>query len=451
MATITTTLADVVRDAARPLTGHQEDYDDLMELIGDARVVLIGEASHGTHEFFHERARITRRLIEEKGFSVVAVEGDWPDCYRVNRFVRGHGPDASADAALSDFQRFPAWMWRNVDVLTFVDWLRGYNDSLAEGRPRVGFYGLDLYSLYASMHAVVDYLERVDPEAARRARYRYACFDHFGEDAQAYGFAAEVGATRSCEDEAVQQLQELRLRAGEYAFRDGGVPEDEHFYAEQNARLVKNAEEYYRSMFRRRDASWNLRDAHMAETLGALVDHFDGERGGERTRVVVWEHNSHVGDARATEMGDQGEWTVGQLARERFGGDAVLVGFSTFSGTVTAADDWDAPARRKQVRPGLAGSYETLFHGAELPNFLLPIRAEEELADALRAARLERAIGVIYRPETERLSHYFNASLSEQFDAVIHIDETTAVVPLEPTREWHAGEGRAPDTFPSGI
>ncbi|HET7321258.1 MAG TPA: erythromycin esterase family protein, partial [Longimicrobiaceae bacterium] len=283
MATATLTLVDAIREAARPLTGHAEDYDALVELIGDARVVLLGEASHGTHEFYHERARITRRLIEEEGFCAVAVEGDWPDAHRVNRYVRGRGSDASADAALSGFQRFPTWMWRNVDVLTFVDWLKGHNDALPADRRRAGFYGLDLYSLYTSIHSVIEYLERVEPEAAQRARERYACFDHFGEDPQAYGFAAEVGATRACEDEAVQQLLDLRLRAAELAHREAtDEEEDEHFYAEQNAQLVKDAEEYYRSMFRRRDTSWNLRDAHMAETLGALVDHFDREREGEK-------------------------------------------------------------------------------------------------------------------------------------------------------------------------
>jgi erythromycin esterase-like protein len=449
LATTQLTLADVIRAAAHPLTGHREDYDPLMELVGDSRVVLLGEASHGTHEFYHERARITRRLIEEKGFTLVAVEADWPDAYRVNRFVRGVGDDASASQALSGFQRFPTWMWRNTDVLTFVDWLREYNRSLAPGSQAIGFYGLDLYSLFTSMNEVVRYLEEVDAEAARRARYRYSCFDQFGEDSQAYGFAAEIGASQGCEEAAVQQLMDLRLRAAELAHRGGQIPEDAYFYAEQNARLVKNAEEYYRSMFRGRISSWNLRDRHMAETLEALLGHFDAKTG-RRTKIVVWEHNSHIGDARATEMGDQGEWNVGQLARERFGQDAVLVGFSTYTGTVTAASDWDAPAERKQVRPALPGSYEVLFHGIEIPNFLLPMRGNEEIQDALRPSRLERAIGVIYRPETERLSHYFHASLAEQFDAVIHLDETRAVEPLDGTEGWHAGE-EAPEGYPSGL
>ncbi|HEV2131500.1 MAG TPA: erythromycin esterase family protein [Longimicrobiaceae bacterium] len=439
--------AEIIRRAAHPLTGHSADYDALLERIGDARVVLLGEATHGTHEFYRERAHITQRLIEEKGFTTVAVEADWPDAYRVNRYVRGASEDGSAAEALGDFQRFPRWMWRNVDVLNLVDWLREYNDPLSERHPKVGFYGLDLYSLFTSIEEVLGYLEEVDPEAAKRARYRYGCFEHFGEDSQAYGYAAEFGLTASCEDQAVQQLLDLQRRAAELAGRNGRIPEDEFFYAEQNARLGKNAEEYYRTMFRGRVSSWNLRDRHMAETLDALLQHFD--RKGQHTRVVVWEHNSHIGDARATDMGDSGEWNVGQLAREAYGEDAVLVGFTTHHGTVTAASDWDTPAERKHVRPALAGSYEKLFHGVGIPEFLLLLDEESLVAEELRGPRLERAIGVIYRPETERLSHYFNASLSEQFDAVIHFDETRAVEPLERTAGWETGE--APETYPFAV
>jgi erythromycin esterase-like protein len=444
--TTTPTLAETIRDAAHPLTGGKDDYDPLLDLIGDARVVLLGEASHGTHEFYRERARITRRLIEEKGFDAVAVEADWPDAYRVNRWVRGISDDRTALDALTGFERFPRWMWRNRDVLEFVDWLQGYNESQAQDR-RIGFYGLDLYSLFASMEEVVRFLEQVDPEAATRARYRYSCFDAFGEDTQAYGYAAEFGMTRSCEDQAVQQLVELQRRAAELAKRDGGISEDELFYAEQNARLVRNAEVYYRTMFRGRVSSWNLRDRHMAETLEALIAHF--ERKGRPTRIVVWEHNSHIGDARATSMGDMGEWNVGQLARERFGNEAVLVGFSTYTGTVTAASDWDAPAERKRVRPGLPGSFESLFHGVGTPDFLLNLRGDTAVAQALRDVRLERAIGVIYQPRTERVSHYFEARLPEQFDAVLHFDVTQAVEPLDRTAGWDMGE--PPETFPTGL
>lgn len=442
----TTHPAAVVLDRAHRITGSAQDYDRLLELIGDARVVLLGEASHGTHEFYHARARITRRLIEESGFSAVAVEADWPDAYRVNRWVRGVGNDRTALDALDDFLRFPRWMWRNRDVLEFIQWLHRRNEARRPAE-RAGFYGLDLYSLFRSMEAVIGFLDQADPEAARRARYRYACFEDFGEDAQAYGYAAEFGLDQSCEDQAVQQLQDLQRNAAELAQRDGQIPEDELFYAEQNARLVKNAEEYYRTMFRGRVSSWNLRDRHMAEMLEALIRHLG--RKGTRSKLVVWEHNSHIGDARATSMGDSGEWNVGQLSRERFGDDVVLVGFSTYTGTVTAASDWDGPAERKRVRPGLPGSWEALFHAAGLPNFLLPIRADPQLIQALDQIRLERAIGVIYRPETERVSHYFEAGLPRQFDAVIHFDETRAVEPLDRVPGWDLGE--PPETFPTGL
>jgi erythromycin esterase-like protein len=442
---VETSTAPALRAAVYPLESRSHDYDPLLQLIGDARVVLLGEASHGTHEFYRERARITQRLITEKQFNAVAAEADWPDAYRVNRWVRCVGTDASAVEALRDFQRFPRWMWRNQDVLAFVQWLRQHNERQNSGS-RAGFYGLDLYSLFRSIEAVIGFLEQVDPEAARRARYRYGCFEHFGEDTQAYGYAAEFGLTQSCEDQAVQQLLELQRQADALS-RDGLIPDDEFFQAEQNARLVINAEEYYRTMFRGRISSWNLRDSHMAETLDALISHLDRHYG--RSKVVVWEHNSHIGDARATAMGEAGEWNVGQLSRERFGAEAVLVGFSTYHGTVTAASDWDAPAERKRVRPGLPGSWEALFHGLDIPAFLLPLRERRMMAELLDRSRLERAIGVIYRPETERMSHYFEARLLEQFDALIHFDQTRAVEPLDRTAGWDTGE--APETYPTGL
>jgi len=444
----TARVAEVVRRAARPLSGAAGDYDPLLELIGASRFVLLGEASHGTHEFYAERAEITKRLIEGRGFTAVAVEADWPDAYRVNRYVRGESEDAHAREALSGFERFPQWMWRNTVVVDFVEWLRAYNDALPQGAQKVGFYGLDLYSLYTSIEAVLGYLERVDPEAARRARQRYSCFEHFGGDTTSYAYAAAYGAAESCEPGVVEQLVELRRRASELANRDGRVARDEFFHAEQNARLVKNAEEYYRSMFRGRVESWNMRDRHMAETLDALVAHLVAE--GREARVAVWEHNSHLGDARATEMGQSGEWNVGQLVRERYPRDCVLVGFTTHRGTVTASSDWDEPGRRKRVRPALAGSYEALFHDVETPNFMLNLREEGPVRDLLGRPRLERAIGVIYRPETERLSHYFHARLAEQFDAVLHFDETRAVEPLEPGSHWEAGE-EPPETYPTGM
>jgi erythromycin esterase-like protein len=415
-----------------------KNYDALLEMIGDATVVCIGEASHGTHEFYRERANITKRLIDEKGFNAVAVEADWPDAFRVNRYVRGSGDDQDATEALAGFKaRFPTWMWRNADVLDFVGWLRSYNERRDDAK-QAGFYGIDLYSLFSSIEAVIRYLEENDPAAAKRARERYSCFDHFGEEAQSYGYAAAFGAAESCQDEVVRQLTELTRR---------NADSEDYFSAEQNARLVANAEEYYRSMFAGRVSSWNLRDRHMAETVEALVD-FLGRTTGT-ARVVIWAHNSHLGDARFTEMGEQGELNVGQLMRERYGERAVLIGFSTYSGTVTAADDWDAPALRKRVRPGLRGSCEEALHEVGLDPYYLLFRGGGTAAEELRGPRLQRAIGVIYRPETERQSHYFHAEVTEQFDAMIHFDETRAVEPLERGATWRSDE--PPETYPSGI
>jgi erythromycin esterase-like protein len=418
----------------RELTGSPRDYDALLERAAAARFVLLGEASHGTHEFYRERAEITKRLIAEAGFTAVAAEADWPDADRVNRFVRGASDDESAEEALSDFRRFPAWMWRNADVVDFVSWLREYDDDQPEPE-RAGFYGLDLYSLHASIEAVVSYLDEVDPEAAQRARDRYSCFDHFGPDPRAYPYETALGGAESCEREVVEQLVELRLRAAELS-RDEG----DHFSAEQNARVVANAEEYYRALFRGGVETWNLRDRHMGDTLDALAAHL--ERTGQSAKVVVWAHNSHVGDARATQLGQTGELNVGQLARERYGDAAFLLGFTTYAGTVTAASSWGGPAERKRVRRALPGSWEELLHRTEVPRFLL-------LRPGSGDRRLERAIGVVYRPETERLSHYFEARLGQQFDAVVHLDETHAVEPLERTSAWEAGE--LPETYPWAV
>ena len=445
MPTTTIPLTDTLRDSAHLLTGTAADWDPLLGLIGNARLTLIGEASHGTHDFYHERIEITKRLILERRLTGIAVEADWPDAYRVNRYVRWEGEDHDADEALSGFERFPTWMWRNAPIFDFVEWLRRHNADLSPAE-RVGFYGIDLYSLFTSIEAVLGYLDKIDPKGAERARYRYGCFEHFGEDSGAYGYAASFDLRQSCEDEAVRQLVELQRCASEYAQRDGHLGPDEFFAAEQNARLVRNAEQYYRSMFRGRVSSWNLRDRHMAETLEALVHHL--ERHGRRAKLAVWAHNSHLGDARATEMGRGGELNVGQLVRERFHDDCVLVGFTTHHGTVTAASDWDSPAQRKLVRPALRDSYEALLHDVEIPRFLLTLRGSP-IADALRAPLLERAIGVIYRPESERQSHYFHARLADQFDAVIHLDETRALEPLEKSARWTRGE--PPETYPSGI
>jgi erythromycin esterase-like protein/predicted phosphoribosyltransferase len=440
----------VIHAEAVPVENGTPHDEALLDLVGDAHFVLIGEASHGTHEFYAARAAVTQRLIEEKGFSAVAAEADWPDAYRVNRYVRGHSDDATAEEALRGFARFPTWMWRNAVMLDFVGWLRERNDQRGGNeRAKAGFYGLDLYSLYRSIHEVISYLERVDPAAAARARDRYACFDQFaGDDGQSYGFAAAFGAGDSCETEVIEQLIDLQRHALEYARRDGLLAQDELFYVEQNARTVKAAATYYRSMFGGRVSSWNLRDLHMVDTLDALSGHLARQRGGP-AKVVVWAHNSHLGDARATEVAAQGELNVGQLVRERHAGDCRLIGFTTYTGTVTAADDWDGPAERKWVRPALPDSVEELSHEVGEKAFLVSFGAASPVVEALRSARLERAIGVVYRPESERQSHYFRTRVADQFDAVIHIDETRALEPLERTARWEKGE--VPETYPFTV
>lgn len=438
-------LQDLARHA-RPLDSGAAADDALVHLASQGRFALLGEASHGTHEFYAERAAITQRLIAEKGFTAVVVEADWPDAWRVNRYVRGLPGDRDAQAALSGFERFPTWMWRNTVVRDFVEWLREHNRQLPPSR-QAGFYGMDLYSLFTSISAVLDYLGKVDPEAAQRARYRYACFDHAGEDSQAYGYAASFGMRPSCEDEVIAQLREMNQRGADM-FSPSGEDRDEAFYAQQNARLVRNAEEYYRTMFHGRVSSWNLRDSHMVETLQALEKHLAATRGTPQ-RMVVWAHNSHLGDASATDMGDIGEWNVGQLARDRWGRDAVLIGLSTHHGTVTAASEWDSPGLRKRVRPGLPGSFEDLFHQLGPQQFWLDLRHDPEAARLLAQRRLQRAIGVIYLPQSERLSHYLHTRLPSQFDAMIHIDGTRAIEPLVPEPQWHAPE--PPETYPSGL
>jgi erythromycin esterase-like protein len=401
-----------------------------MAAVGNRRLVLLGEATHGTHEFYDARAEITKRLIVEKGFGAVAVEADWPDAYRVNRYVRLRAGDSNADDALSDFARFPTWMWRNRDVLKFVEWLRAHNAGLHGEAPSVGFYGLDFYSLYRSIDVLIATLERLDPQAAQRARERYVCFEQFA-DSEDYAFRAGLQTTRSCEDEAVQQLTEMLIQQvlPEVEVADA----DDRFFAEQNARVVRNAERYYRAMFVGEINTWNLRDQHMAETIDALLIQL--ARTHRPPKLVIWEHNSHVGDARATERANVGELNVGQLVRERHPDDAHLVGFTTYTGTVAAADDWDQPPQIKSIRPALPQSYESLFHERGVPRFILifaPALPGEGQTEGLRTPRLERAIGVVYRPQSERISHYFYARLPDQFDAVIHFDVTTAVEPLVP-------------------
>ena len=437
--------AATIRSEAMAWTSNEAALDALVDLVGDAHVVLLGGASHGTHEFYANRARITERLITEKRFCAVAVEADWPGTARVNRYVRGRSADATAEEALRGFKRFPSWMWRNAVVIDFVDWLRGWNDRLGDDeRTKTGFYGLDLYSLFRSTAEVIRYLERVDPDAARRARERYSCFDYYDEDAQAYGAAFEAGD--SCQSDAAAQLMDLERFALEHSRRQGLVADDELFDAVQNARTVANAERYYRTMFGSRVATWNLRARHMAETLDGLASHLSRQRG-EPARLVVWAHNSHVGDARAT---DQGLWEInlGQLVRERHLGDCMLVGFTTYTGTVTAADSWGGPAGCKPLRPAAPGSVEELFHRTGEGALLIPFAKAPATTELLRQVRLERAIGVVYRPDREERSHYLRARLAKQFDAVVHFDETRAVEPLDRTAP---GRAELAATYPFGV
>jgi len=407
----------------------------LMKRIGDARLVLLGEASHGTAEFYEMRARITQELVRQKGFRFVAVEADWPDASQIDHFVRDTRFEPTEETT---FSRFPTWMWANAQVLEFVKWLRHYNEQFPTPDEKVGFYGLDLYSLYSSISSVINYLEEVDAEAAAIARRRYGCLTPWETDPATYGAVALSGKYRSCEREVVAMLHSLMQKRLDYAEKDGRRFLD----AVSNARLVKNAEEYYRIMYLGSRDSWNLRDTHMYETLRNLLEFH-----GPEARAVVWEHNSHIGDSEATDMGTRGEINIGHLCRKRYGKDAYLVGFGTHTGTVAAASDWGAPMEIKEVRPSLPDSNERLCHDAGLNAFQLPLRdRSQRVTRELARPRLERAIGVIYRPETELQSHYFNASLPNQFDEYIWFDETHAVDALGP----EAGIGM-PETFPFGL
>ena len=430
-------LPELIRDAAEPLP----DLDDpafgaLFDRFGDARVVLLGEASHGTSEFYRARAAITRRLIEEHGFNIVAVEADWPDAANIDRYVRGRPAREGEEAP---FERFPTWMWRNTDVEAFVRWLKGHNEGLRQER-MAGFYGLDLYNLGGSIRAVIDYLDDVDPEAASVARERYGCLQPYAKNPQGYGRMALTRGYVQCEQQVVQMLRELLSKRMEYA----GEDRDEWLDAAANARLVKNAEAYYRVMYHGAAESWNLRDTHMFETLCQLL-----EAKGPEAKAVVWAHNSHIGNAAHTEMGQvREELNIGQLCKEKFGEKARLIGFGTHTGTVAAATDWDDPMEVKQVRPSLAGSYERMSHDSGVERFLLDMRqgVNEAAVAGLMEPRLERFIGVIYRPETERWSHYAQAVLPQQFDAWVWFDETEAVTPL--TSEAGTGEE---EMYPFGL
>jgi protein-L-isoaspartate(D-aspartate) O-methyltransferase len=430
------TLPEMIGEAAEPLP----EFDDaafgrLFERFADRRVVLLGEASHGTSEFYRARAAITRRLIEQHGFTIVAVEADWPDAAAIDRYVRHHPARTSAELP---FQRFPTWMWRNTDVDEFVGWLRSHNDKV-DPTQHSGFYGLDLYNMSGSIAAVLEYLDEVDPEAAAAARERYGCLTPWQKDPSTYGRAVLTSGYRKCEQMVIEQCRALLEKRLEYTGQDG----ESFFDAAQNARLIASAERYYRIMYYGGAESWNLRDTHMFETLEHLL-----EARGPRSKAVVWAHNSHIGDARYTEMGVvREELNIGQLCRERFDDRAALIGFGTHTGTVAAASDWGADMEIKRVRPSHRDSYERLCHDAGVPRFLLDLRRHEGLRRRLLEPRPERFIGVIYRPDTEFMSHYADASLPQQFDAFVWFDETSAVTLLGPE---HAKAG-TPDTYPFGL
>ncbi len=430
-------VCELIKRAAEPLPKIDDPaFGRMFDRFAEARVVLLGEASHGTSEFYRARAAITRHLIEEHGFSIVAVEADWPDAASLDRYVRHRPSPAHAEPP---FRRFPTWMWRNTDVEDFIEKLRGWNE-LRPADDRAAFYGLDLYNMSASIRAVLDYLDRVDPEAAGVARERYGCLMPWVKEPQVYGRLALSRGYASCEKPVVAMLRDMLDRQLRYTLKDGETFLD----AVANARLVRSAEAYYRAIYYGEAESWNLRDTHMFETLMAVLN-----AKGPNAKAVVWAHNSHIGDASKTEMGAaRGELNIGQLARETFGDEAALIGFSTHTGTVACASDWDEPMEVKRVQPSLPESYERLAHDSGVGRFLLDLRKSVRpmLHEALSAPRLERFIGVIYRPETERWSHYSRCSLAEQFDAYVWFDETRAVTPL-PTHTR-----RGPDeTYPFGL
>lgn len=430
-------MVEALRQHAEPLPhpANAEAFGAFFDRFGDARVVLLGEATHGTSEFYRARAAITRHLVRHHGFNIVAVEADWPDAGRIDDYVRHQAPRPRRGDV---FVRFPTWMWRNVEVLEFADWLRGHNADRPE-QERVSVRGLDVYSLSESIHAVLAYLDAVDPHEAEKARQRYGCLTPWQDEPAHYGRAVVHGNRPGCEDRAVAQLMELLSRRIEYIAKDG----ENWFDAVQNARIVQAAERYYRAMYQSSISSWNLRDRHMFDTLQSLMMHR-----GDDAKAIVWAHNSHVGNAAATGMGWQGEFNIGELCRRAYGDGAVLIGFGTDSGTVAAADDWGADMRVMTVRPARSDSYEHAFRRAGLARTLTDWRGPDrrDLADILRTPLLERAIGVVYRPETERSSHYFEAVLADQFDAWVWFDQTTAVTPL-----GHERPHGAPETWPFGL
>jgi erythromycin esterase len=430
-------LRPLVEDAERiahPLEQNQ-DLDALIDQIGGARFVLLGEASHGTSEFYSWRARLSQRLIEEKGFSFIAVEGDWPDCYKINRYVKNYeNAGQSAYETLQAFDRWPSWMWANWEVAALAEWMRNYNQR--SGRA-AGFYGLDVYSLWESMRSVMQYLEKKDPHMAQLAKNAIRCFEPYGENVQAYAWSTRM-APESCEDEVIGLLSEMRQNPTRY----DSDPEAA-FNAEQNALVMVNAERYYRAMVRSDLNSWNVRDIHMMETLNRLMAHH-----GPESKAIVWAHNTHIGDARATDMARDGMVNLGQLVREEYGEEnACLVGFGTHHGTVIAGQAWDAPMEVMGVPDAVEGSWEDVLYQTGRADFFL-LLGETRGSKRFEQERGQRAIGVVYDPNRERYGNYVPTVLPARYDAFLFFAETRALHPLHLKIEE---KNQVPDTYPWGL
>jgi len=431
-----------------PIIDEPQDFDIVMHHIAEASIVLMGEATHGTREFYDARADIAKRLIIEKGFRTIALEADFPDTYHVNQYINFQSKDKSVKEALGDFKRFPQWMWRNESMIAFIEWLCEFNDSQPVEK-RVQIYGLDLYSLHRSIAVLIAELEKIDPQVAQEAKKQYACFDVY-KDPQEYGYYASMLPDKSCHEAVIKQLQEMKRKEVNFFAYDQLNPLEEKFYIEQNALVIKNAELYYRTLFGGTNAlSWNVRDQHMAETAKEIEKY--NKAAGRDHKMIIWAHNSHVGNANATQMASYGEINVGQLIKEAYGAQAVSIGFTTYTGMVSAASAWGADVERKYVRPAVENSVEAFFHNLRAGDFIIIPAQHADLYEFFNHDDyLERAIGVVYLPHSERASHYFYTQLAEQFDIVIHYDTTHAVIPLERSTEWEKGED-VPETFPFGV
>lgn len=408
---------------------NEDSLSVIIDNIGNSRIVLMGESTHGTYEFYQTRIALTQKLIKEKGFHAIAIEGDWPSAYKIHQYINHINKYSESKRALTGFDKFPQWMWCNTNMVCFIDWLKDYNTNLKKFNNRIGFYGLDLYSLYESIFTIFEFLGKKDSDLLDIALKHYSCFDHACVDPQEYGFLVNERIKKSCIKEVTEQLLQIQQKRF-VEISDNSADDDLSYCIAQNARLIKNAERYYRAMFESRDVTWNIRDRHMAQTLSNLIAHIETKTD-EPAKVIVWAHNSHIGDARATEMSERGEVNLGQIVREQYDISSYLLGFTTYDGVVRAASKWGGVSKDKQIQAGLSGSYEALFHDLNHESFFLNLRSKSHLIELLKSPMLQRAIGVQYLPDTERWSHYFLSRIAYQFDGVIHIDKTKAVVPIK--------------------